>query len=289
MPRLIHVTVFCLFLPAAAAAGNYQYTKIDFPNATKTVVSGVNARGDLVGSYVDSKGATHGFFWRKGKFTSIDVPEASLTEARGINARGDITGRILDSAGHEHGFLLKEGEFTQIDYPKAATTEALGVNNAADVTGRYFNPAGAESGFLFREGTFYRVRIIDSCGTEVWMTQDDGKASVGQFCGPTDRKIHGYLRPTPDHFVNIDFTEAACTSAHWISQKDVIAGSYGLTADDCAASHFHGFVLQQGQFASVDFPTSNFTDVQSVNDYGVVAGSFMGNDGVVHGFEATPK
>jgi hypothetical protein len=34
---------------------------VDVPGATATGVFGVNARGDLVGAYVDAAGRTHGF------------------------------------------------------------------------------------------------------------------------------------------------------------------------------------------------------------------------------------
>ena len=279
---------FCLTSGALLFAADYRYAKIDVPNSTLTSVNGVNARGDLVGRYDNAKGGTHGFLRRNGVFTTIGVPQATFTAARGINARGDIVGRADDAAGHQHGFLLRDGQFTLVDFPGASATVALGVNNAGDVTGQYVNPSGAESGFLLRDGAFHKVRVIDSCGTEVWMAQDDGKVSVGEFCSPTDHKIHGYLRPRPDNFQNIDFAGADCTSARWINEKDDIVGAYGNTLDECSASQFHGFVLRQGLYAAIDFPGSMFTDAQAINDYGVIVGDFTDTNGVVHGFQAVP-
>ena len=43
-----------------------DYGRIDFPGATATRVFGINARGDMVGNYVDSFGRTHGFIAQWG-------------------------------------------------------------------------------------------------------------------------------------------------------------------------------------------------------------------------------
>lgn len=40
---------------------SYGFESIDFPGASTTNASGINTRGDIVGSYVDSAGKTHGY------------------------------------------------------------------------------------------------------------------------------------------------------------------------------------------------------------------------------------
>src|SRR4051812_9243757 len=64
------------------------FTTIDPPNAVITVPYGINARGDIVGTYLDSDGVQHGFLLRKGVYTTIDFPGAEGTEARGIGPNG---------------------------------------------------------------------------------------------------------------------------------------------------------------------------------------------------------
>jgi len=39
---------------------------IDFPGSSKTMIRGVNARGDVVGDYLGADGKTHGFVARRG-------------------------------------------------------------------------------------------------------------------------------------------------------------------------------------------------------------------------------
>jgi len=59
------------FVPLALGQGTY--TQIDVPGATTTVIQGINAAGDVVGSYNDSNGS-HGFLLSSGVFTTIDYP-----------------------------------------------------------------------------------------------------------------------------------------------------------------------------------------------------------------------
>lgn len=47
--------------PEAGVVPSYSFTSIDYPGATTTSATGINARGEVVGSYVDSAGKTHAF------------------------------------------------------------------------------------------------------------------------------------------------------------------------------------------------------------------------------------
>jgi probable HAF family extracellular repeat protein len=63
--------------------------------ARQTGPRGVNAQGDIVGTYVDGAGAQHGFLLQDGTFTSFDFPVAGVraTLANGINPQGEIVGQ----------------------------------------------------------------------------------------------------------------------------------------------------------------------------------------------------
>jgi uncharacterized membrane protein len=79
---------------------NGKFTTIDAPGAQPgfefTVASGINPRGDIVGTYIDSSFNSHGFLLSNGVFTTIDVPGAVETVAFGINAQGEIVGIYFD-------------------------------------------------------------------------------------------------------------------------------------------------------------------------------------------------
>jgi hypothetical protein len=104
-------------------ADKSKFTKIDVPGAAGiTAPSGINPRGDIVGSYFVAVNNTiihRGFLLSKGTFTDIvvDLPGAlaGSTFVNGINPEGDIVGVYADSSFNSHGFLRKKGTFTTID------------------------------------------------------------------------------------------------------------------------------------------------------------------------------
>ena len=76
---------------AAGGPPTFSYSQIDFPGAKSTSGSGLNARGDTVGSYTDQANKTHGFLLSGGDFTTIDYPGAVATRATGINSESGFT------------------------------------------------------------------------------------------------------------------------------------------------------------------------------------------------------
>ena len=112
---------------AAGQSDNFTYTTLDHSSAKcakSTSASGINARGDIFGSYTDSANVAHGFLLKDGNYITIDYPGAVATQATGINPQGDIVGTHQGPLPHDtglrrdiHGYLLKDGAFKAIDYP----------------------------------------------------------------------------------------------------------------------------------------------------------------------------
>src|SRR6266852_156538 len=97
-------TAFCVALlslglgPATVAlAQQYNFTMIDYPNAITTFAGGINASGQVAGTYADAIG-NHGFFLDSDgmSFTSFDFPGVTDTGATGINASGQVVGTYAD-------------------------------------------------------------------------------------------------------------------------------------------------------------------------------------------------
>jgi len=283
--------LFCLIFSSALLAADYQFVRIDFPNAIATTAGSINARGDISGLYFDADGVGHGFLLRKGVFSTIDFPNASFTSARAMNARGDIVGRIHDANGNDHGFLLHDGHFTRIDYPGATATVGRGINNAGDVTGNYLNGAGTESGFILKTGAFYNVRVPHSFSTDVWMAEDNGRVLVGDTGLQSDGALHGYIKKQTGDFQLIDFPglSVPCTGPRWINERGDIVGLFATvsTVGECFANPpTHGFLLRQGKYVAIDFPGSTSTAVLGINDDGVIVGTYSDEQGIDHGFKA---
>src|SRR6516164_5232068 len=83
----------------------YTYTTLDDPSAiNNTQAFGINASGQIVGSYSNASGI-HGFLYSNGTYTALDDPLATGgTLALGINDLGQIVGEYVNATG-THGFL----------------------------------------------------------------------------------------------------------------------------------------------------------------------------------------
>jgi probable HAF family extracellular repeat protein len=75
---------------------------------------GVNNEREVVGSYTDGMGATHGFLYDQGRnaYTTIDDPNGmkgnnAMTVANGINDKGQIVGFYLDNNSNTDGMLVQ--------------------------------------------------------------------------------------------------------------------------------------------------------------------------------------
>lgn len=91
------------------------YTELAFPGATATKFLGITLFDQIVGSYIDSGGETHGFILTNPlrhsiAWQSIDAPNAvGTTVVTGINIHDDIVGYYVDSAGNTEGFQATPG------------------------------------------------------------------------------------------------------------------------------------------------------------------------------------
>jgi hypothetical protein len=88
-----------------------NFATVDAPGATMTQVLGLNNSGRLVGFYLDSSGASHGFV-KAGRrlFQSLDDPDGvGTTVINGVNADDDLVGFYVDAAGNTDGFEASPG------------------------------------------------------------------------------------------------------------------------------------------------------------------------------------
>ncbi len=298
MRHIIRLILFCLIVSPLLFAADYRFVKINVPKSLETEAHGINARGDIVGTYLDADGVRHGFLLRKGVFTTIEVPRAAETwAARGINARGDIVGNF-DEPHYiaTHGFLLSNGKFTQIDYPGASATIVERINNAGDITGTWFDALGNLSGFIRKDGKFHNVKIPGGTSEAVRAAQDNGRVLVGTYSDDgSGVRYHGFIRRKPGEFEQIDYPglSVPCTGVRFINQRgDMVGGFARINADEPCHPPWrenHGFLLRDGEFTLIDFPESPATEPMCINDDGVIVGRYTDRNGNIHGFKAVPN
>jgi hypothetical protein len=109
-----------------------RYTPLDALDGRLTGHTGINNRGQIVGSY-DADGTTMRGFVRdqRGNYTSFDATPGAITLAFDINDRGTVAGTYADPEQTQtHGFLRRpNGTVTTIDAPGASNTFVYGTNN----------------------------------------------------------------------------------------------------------------------------------------------------------------
>ncbi len=278
------VTVMAFTSVRGQPPAEFTYTSIDYPGAIRTVASGINPGGDIVGTYRDTSNVRHVFVFSKGAFSSFDYPGAVFTEARGISPSGEIVGdyRLLgENPGYAfHGYRMSpDGTFSPIDVPGWPYMYAQRILPDGTVLGCVHDANFAHMvGFvLSSEGS----SILD-----VPQSMHNGATpDLGQIVGLfTDATGRGRAYIVQDGTFNpFDFPGSVSTSAWDINPSGAVVGSYS----DAAGGH--GFLMQDGQFMSIDFPGAKTTNAQGINPRGEIVGYYADSQGHVHAFVASPK
>jgi hypothetical protein len=224
--------------------------------AKQTSAKGINARGDIVGFYIDPANHQHGFLLRDEQFSTIDVPGALAgvsgvlpTIANGINPQGEIVGQYVVPVNSDpslledspfycpkagdpaciKGFLYRHGKFSTVMFP-----------STVDADGHLHRHPGAIAQRITPEGNIYGCLHDHDLGMSMFgaVWNQSGTASLTANGGETADPM-----PMPMSMNN----GATPGGAHLIG---------GLWVD--MANQQHGFLVQDGVFQSYD-PTSTAT------------------------------
>ena len=287
------VAVITLLAPAATAqksASNspafYNFKAIDFPGASLTQVFGINERGDVVGSYSDTDGNSHGFSLVNGRFSRIDYPGSVSTSARGINDDDIIVGVFTraDDPNGGHGYVLRGRTFSQVDFPGSAHSGILGVNEGGDITGSYdLGDINTGIGYFTENGRFVSFEVPNSAPQTTGPHGiNDAGVVTGFFQDSVDPNVsHAFLK-FRSQFTTVDYPGATITGFFGINERGDAVG--GCT---CVDGRGHGILYARGQFTFIVYPGADHTRPRAINDRGQIVG-FFDVAGVTHGFIAIP-
>jgi hypothetical protein len=269
----------------AAFERPYAYFSIHHPDALATTASGINARGDIVGSYVDGAGVSHGFVLRDGAFTTIDVPGAAGTDARGINPAGDIVGGYWlpgEPPANIHGYLLRrDGRLEYIDYPGETNTipqrllpdgTILGCYHGSDTTMSMFGMwmRGTDFGAIEQDGSMHNGATPDLSVIAGLYTD---------MMEPAPRASWGYV------IENGVFTRFRVPGSNLTAVWDVGPGG-ALVGVYRVGSRTRGFLLEDGEYTTIEYPEATITRAFGINAGGNIVGAYV-KDGVTRGYLAT--
>jgi len=284
------------------------FIPIDHPEGVKgTRAWGINAQGDVVGSYDDNRRVRHGFVWHSGEFTTLDDPMAGNgrpgplgpqgTTLYDINAAGDITGRYIDGRHVAHALLLRHGVFYSLDDPRAGSgrgqgTQADGIDEQGDIVGDYIDSGFNLHGFVRNDGLLTTIDAPHAPTGRYQGTHAFGINSRGDivlFTEPGATFAHSFLLSDGQCTLLDDPRGVFGTFLNGINAEGVIVG---LWIDRNNVSH--GLIYCKGVFGTIDNPNGGRapgqgTQLNKINPQGMSAGWYTDRDNLDHGFLFIPE
>jgi uncharacterized membrane protein len=208
-------------------------TTINYPGAVFTDARGINARGEIVGTYRmagEPPVNFHGYLRsRHGEFSQVDFPGHTNTIPQRITANGLILGcrHDSDTMGTMHGITMNArdlaGGGSEID-------AFASMNNGATLDGRLivglYTDMDTNRGhgyLLFGGSDFIPFDVPGSTFTAAWDVNPSGGV-VGVY---RDAKNvpHGFVWSGPQ-FESIDVPGALSTRAFGINASGTVVGNY---------------------------------------------------------------
>jgi probable HAF family extracellular repeat protein len=249
---------------------------IDVEGAAATRAFGINARGQIVGSYTDATG-THGYLWTNGNVTRIKFPGAISTEAWGINPQGDVVGRYrVAGDARTFGFLLSGGVYSDISVGSHLHTLPIKISPAREIVGCFH-----DTNFLMdMRGYVQRADRVTSF--EMWpSTMHNGVTSGAKVIAgirfESAALVHGYVLDRGE-YTQFDAPGATFTQAWDVNQSGTVVGYFHPVTS-------RGFSRDaDGSLRVIDVPGALFTRIFGINPQGDMVGSYADGSGRVHGF-----
>ena len=257
-------------------------TTFDYPGTGNlTLPAKINDAGDIVGSFIDSGGATRGFVrFANGTFSAPIVEPhdvANATFGRGINNSGLVCGEYSPTASNYQGYFLSNGNFTEFEIDGSTDTAVLGVNNVGDFSGGFFDATGLGQAFVSVGGTITIFAVPGATWTTAYQLNSSNQTEGYYVDG--SGIVHGYWREANGtlHFP-IDPPGSTFTNLFGNNDSNWMVGRY----EDALGTHGLLFVPPNG-FFSFDYPGSTFTSFNGINAQGFVCGRYVDASGIAHG------
>jgi len=207
--------------------GNFSGPIVDPNDAGNfTEARGINSTRLVCGDYLDSAGATEGFFLSNNTFTNYD-PEPAFTAVLGVNDAGDFAGSVIPSSGIQEAFLSIGGVMTDFVVTDATATLAYQLNATNQSCGYYIDSSGVTTHGFWRDSDGTINAPIDPVGSTstILFGNNDTNQMVGRYTDAAGA-THGILFFPPNQFVVFDFPGATFTSLNGINGRGQVVGRF---------------------------------------------------------------
>ncbi|MFC4909488.1 hypothetical protein [Actinomadura gamaensis] len=237
----------------------------------------INDREEIVGTYDDASGRSHGFLRSNGRYSTIDHPKAtgeanseglSGTFASGVNDRGEIVGSYVGAHGVIHGFRYARGGFTAVDVAGARETWPFGIDDRGRMTVQTVRPDGSQPQYLLDGGEYTPV-AFPGAGLSIVHRLTDHGVIVGVYLdSPEATRQHAFLLDR-GAYTRFDVPGAQYTGLNAATDGGVLTGYYVPEGSTTG----HGFLTRGGRITSFDAPGAAGTTAYDINDHGQIVGS----------------
>jgi probable HAF family extracellular repeat protein len=203
------------------------YTTIIYPAATYTGPTGINDKGQIVGTANNL-----GFLYDVATqaFTTISRSGANLTLPFGINNAGQISGTLFYGFNQQVGFKLIGSKYVVIRPPGVEVVNATGISPSGAVTA--FTPGSISRNLVLSHGEYQLLSIPNAPGAEVFGIS--GAGVVG-FYHPSPGVTAGFIYQNKT-LTTLQFPGSNFTEALGINAAGEVVGEF---AD--AQGNVHGF------------------------------------------------
>ncbi|MBA2527238.1 MAG: hypothetical protein H0V18_15880, partial [Pyrinomonadaceae bacterium] len=257
-------------LVAPVRAQEREYTTIAPPGAQSSTAFGINAQGDVVGTFVDHDSVQHGFLLRHGEFTVIDFPGALRIIARGIGPKGEIVGSYQlpgDPALASRGFMRSNnGQFFNVKFPGSIWEIAQRILPDGTIVGCRHDNDQMQSMRGVTIGS-HGASEIDAFASMQNGATPDLRLLVGFWFNMMDNQTQGYMI---EHGVFTSFMVPGSTAtAAWdINPDGAIVGVYNV------GTTVRGFLKTGETYATIYYPGSTATRAFGINAGGDIVGNY---------------
>ena len=222
-------------------------------------------------------------------FTTTNFPGSGNTWIWGMNDRADVVGFYRETTSQKspaHGFFRVDGSFNSFDHDGVSSnTTVTNISNSGKMIGDY-NPQPFTGGYhwhgfeITKEGDVNSIDDPTQATTVPFHIMPDGTI-IGHvqkdLADLTTR--HGYIMSPDGSFEYSDIPYSQHNDA--TPNLKTIVGNY-VTSDGIV----HGYVLDNGEKTTLDFPGSILTVTYDVNPAGNRVAGFYRNSTGFHGYVA---
>jgi uncharacterized membrane protein len=167
--------------------------------------------------------------------------------------------------------------FITFDIPGAKGIQPTSINNKGEITGNFLDQDDNRGGFVRdSSGAIEPFGVKNSSDVEPHGINEKGKI-VGTFLGKLANQC--FFQKSPGHALNCSPLSAQNTDGNAVNASGEVVG------DSQDGSAIHGFTWDVQNGADLfDAPGAIFTEPQTINDLGVIAGFYSDANRQTHAF-----